>query len=89
MFIKYLYGSLWWPNLDYRSVMVHQVFVEIPLGNNSRVLGQISPDWTGLSSVNINLLEDLELGSVLVGDQISDLVSKTRFLTSELIAGKS
>ena len=69
--------------------MVHQVFVEIPLGNNSGVLGQISPDWTGLSSININLLEDLELGSVLVGDQISDLLSQTRFLASELIAGKS
>ena len=70
-------------------MVIQQVFVEIPLGNHTGVISQISPDWTGVSSVNLNLLEDLELCSVLIEDNISYLVCLTRFLPTELITGKS
>ena len=87
--MKYLNRSLWRPDLDNISMVIHQVFVEIPLGNHTRVLRQIFPNWTGVSSVNINLLEDLELCSVLMEDNISYLLCLARFLTTELITGKS
>ena len=70
-------------------MMIQQVFVEIPLGHHTGVPSQISPDWTGVSSVNVHLLEDLELCSVLIEDNISYLVCLTRFLTTKLITGKS
>ena len=50
---------------------------------------QISPDWTGVRSVNINLLKDRELDSVLIEGNVSYLLGLAWFLATELVTGKS
>ena len=50
---------------------------------------QIPPDRTGVRSVNINLLKQLELDSVLIEGNISYLLSLAGFLTTELVTGES
>ena len=50
---------------------------------------QISPDWTGVRPVNINLLKDRELDSVLIEGNISYLVILAWFLATKLVTGKS
>ena len=51
LFIKYLYRSLWWPDLNNISMMIHQVLVEIPLGNHARIVyrrGEVKTVGLGL-----------------------------------------
>merc|ERR1712066_862011 len=80
--------SLWWPDLNYVAVMVQKIFVEIPLWNNSRIICQIFPNWTGICSMNLNLLKDWKPHPVLVKSNLTNLIRISRLLVPKLVTGK-
>ena len=66
--------------------MVQQVLVEVPLGDHSRIVCQVSPHWAPVVPENVHLLEDAELGPVPLEGHLLDLLLPAGLLVTELVA---
>merc|ERR1711983_302083 len=77
-----LHWSLGWPHLNYTAVVVQQIFVEIPLWDNTRVICQVFPHRADIRPQDLHLLEDSEADSVLLEGHIPNLCRFSGFLVS-------
>ena len=71
------------------TMMVQEVFVEVPLRHHSRLSCQILPDRMCSWSCHLHLVHQCQsLGSITIVDNIQDIISGSWFLSTKLVTGK-